>query len=57
MPYSANTQLPESVRKAYSDRCQAVFRRAFNADFQRNKSESRAFRVAHTAAKNCERET
>lgn len=57
MPYPNNDALPDSVKKAYSERCQTVFRKAFNADMKRNKQESRAFAVAHTAAKNCEKNT
>jgi len=57
MPYSSNRELPSSVKGAYSERCQDVFRKAFNADLSKNKNESRAFQVGHTAAKNCMKHT
>lgn len=57
MPYSRNSDLPEAVRKNYSERCQSVFREAFNRDYEKNRNESRAFAVANTAAKNCEEST
>ena len=50
MPYSANAELPPAVRKRYSDRCQSVFRKAFNAH---DGDEASRFKVAHTAARNC----
>ena len=53
MPYASNADLPDAVRTAYSASCQTVFRRAFNAQFDRG-DEASAFRVAHTAARNCE---
>lgn len=52
MPYSNNTELPTSVRSKYSARCQSVFRRAFNSAHAKH-GETRAFQVAHTAARNC----
>lgn len=57
MPYRSNRELPQEVKDNYKERCQTVFREAFNADYARNKNESRAFAVAHVAAKNCERYT
>lgn len=53
MPYARNSELPAAVRDNYSEECQSVFRRAFNADYDRNKNESRAFAIGNTAAKNC----
>ncbi len=50
MPYSSNGQLPPAVRKAYSDRCQSVFREAFNGA---KGDEGSRMAQAHTAAKNC----
>lgn len=50
MPYASNAELPPAVKKAYSGRCQSVFRRVFN---DHDGPESGAFAVAHTAAKNC----
>ena len=51
MPYSSNSALPPGVRGKYSPRCQAVFRRVFNANH--SSGEGKAFRVAHTAARRC----
>lgn len=53
MPYRSNRELPKAVRDNYTDRCQTVFRNAFNSDYNKNKNESRSFAVANTAAKNC----
>lgn len=53
MPYATNAELPDPVRKAYSDRCQSVFREAFNDEMERHHDEGRAMAVGHTAAKNC----
>jgi len=53
MPYRSNRELPPAVRENYTERCQTVFREAFNADYDRNKSESRAFGVGNIAAQNC----
>ena len=50
MPYATNADLPEPVRKAYSERCQTVFRHAFNAS---KGDESKSMAFGHTAAKNC----
>lgn len=50
MPYAANSELPPAVRSRYSDRCQSVFRKAFNAH---TGDEASRFKVAHTAANNC----
>jgi cation transport regulator ChaB len=50
MPYANNAELPPAVRKLYSDRCQSVFRKAFNAV---DGPEATAFKIAHTAARNC----
>lgn len=57
MPYASNADLPAAVRDAYSERCQTVFRTVWNDDFDAHNSEDRAFRIAHTAAKNCEATT
>lgn len=51
MPYARNADLPESVRTRYSDRCQSVFRKVFN---EWDGDEPSKFKVAHTAATNCE---
>lgn len=57
MPYSSVSELPQAVRDKYKPRCQRVFMDAFNNDYKRNRSETRAFQVAHTAARNCEQST
>lgn len=57
MPYRSNRELPKAVRDNYSERCQNVFRNAFNTDYEKNKSESRAFGVGNVAAKNCMKNT
>lgn len=50
MPYASNDELPAAVKSAYTDRCQTVFRKAFNAA---DGDEASQFAQAHTAAKNC----
>jgi cation transport regulator ChaB len=50
MPYSANSELPDAIRSRYSERCQSVFRDAFNAA---KGDEGSKFAQAHTAARNC----
>lgn len=50
MPYGSNEELPPAVRRRYSDRCQTVFRKAFNGH---EGTEASRFAVAHTAAANC----
>lgn len=57
MPYSRNAELPQSVKAAYSERCQSVFRDAYNASDKAGHDEGRCMAVAHTAAKNCMRST
>ena len=57
MPFPTNDKLPPEVRKRYSDRCQTVFRQAFNNAISERAggaaSETAAFRIAHSAANNC----
>lgn len=58
MPYARNAELPPAVRDAYNDRCQTVFRKVWNNAMNPSAGggsadESGAFRIAHTAAKNC----
>lgn len=53
MPYATNAELPEAVRKAYRERCQAVFREAFNGEMERHGDEGRAMAYGHVAAKKC----
>ncbi len=55
MPYSKVEDLPKSVKDNYSEKCQRAFMHAFNSDYDKNKSESMAMAVGHTAAKNCEK--
>lgn len=54
MPYARNAELPPAVRDRYSERCQSVFRRTFN---EWDGDEETKFKVAHTAAGNCQRST
>src|SRR6266511_1566132 len=53
LPYSSNADLPAQVREAYSERCQTVFRETWNKTYASSSDEDKAFRFAHTAAKNC----
>jgi cation transport regulator ChaB len=57
MPYARNSELPPAVRDRYSERCQTVFRKAFNnavsSQAGGSANESAAFRIAHSAANNC----
>ncbi len=57
MPYPSNADLPAPVKTRYSEKCQSVFRRVFNATMERGDSEERAFQNAHTAAGQCKRST
>lgn len=50
MPYASNADLPAAVKSAYSDRCQTVFRNAFNGA---QGDDATRFKIAHTAAGNC----
>lgn len=50
MPYATNDELPQEVRSRYNDRCQTVFREAFN---RADGDEASRFAQAHTAAGNC----
>lgn len=54
MPYARNSELSPAVRDRYSERCQTVFRRTFN---EWDGDEPTKFKVAHTAAKNCQQAT
>ena len=55
MPYSQNTELPESVRDHLPDHAQTIFREAFNNAFAAHSAEpdceQRAFRIAWSAVK------
>lgn len=54
MPYASINDLPPAVRRAYSERCQGVFRSVFNETYgSTDGDESRSFATAHTAARNC----
>ncbi len=61
MPYASNAELPASVRRLYRDECQSVFRAAYAAAVSEyryeGRGESRAFAIAHAAAKRCEERT
>jgi len=50
MPYSKNSQLPESVRNALPDHAQSIFRKAFNSSHAKY-GEISAFRIAWAAVK------
>lgn len=52
MPYSKNSQLPDSVKDNLPIGAQTIFRKAFNSAYEQyNKQEVRAFRVAWSAVK------
>lgn len=58
MPYSSISELPDTVKSRYSERCQEVFRKAFNSAMSSTTgggaaTEEGAFKVAHTAAGMC----
>jgi cation transport regulator ChaB len=55
--YATNADIPPDVKSRFSDRCQTVWRDAWNSEFDRDGSEERAFKVAETAAMNCEMAT
>lgn len=57
MPYPTDASLPQAVKDNYDKRCRDVFRRVWNADYAKNKNESRAFKIANTAASNCKKST
>ena len=51
MPYSKNSELPESIRNALPPAAQTMFRKAFNNAHKQYRSEQRAFMVAWAAVK------
>jgi len=51
MPYSKNSQLPDSVKNNLPAGAQTIFRKAFNSAHFQYKQEFRAFRVAWAAVK------
>lgn len=57
MPYQTNADIPADVRDRFSARCQTVWREAWNAHFERSSDEAACFKVAETAAQNCEAAT
>ena len=54
MPYSSNSELPESVRSRYSDNCQSVWRHTFNSVLGDYGDEHRAFASATGQANKCQ---
>jgi cation transport regulator len=56
MPYSSISDLPEEQTDQYSTHQKHAFLEAFNNALKEYGDESRAFAVAHTAAKNAPRE-
>lgn len=52
MPYSSNSELPESVKGSLPSEAQSVFRRVVNAEEGKGHSEERSFATAWTAVKN-----
>lgn len=53
MLYADVTELPDAVREAYSDTCQATFLEAFNTAAEGGEDEEACFRIAHEAAREC----
>lgn len=53
MPYATIADLPPEVKSRYSDRCQEVFRKAWNRANSDGQSEASSFKIAHTAAGMC----
>lgn len=54
MPYSSNSDLPESVRSRYSSHCQDVWRNVWNSVHEKTGDESRAFASANSQANKCQ---
>jgi len=56
MPYRSISDLPKSQVDQYSDHQKEAFRKAFNSAYEEyGGDESRAFRVAHSAAKRADK--
>lgn len=51
MPYSNNSELPDSIRTHLPEHAQTIFREAFNNAHEQYKDEQRAFKVAWAAVK------
>lgn len=51
MPYSANRELPESVRGHLPEHAQSIYREAFNSGLDETHSEARAARIGWAAVK------
>lgn len=57
MPYNSVSDLPEEQVDQYSDHGKKAFLEAFNSAFDTyDGDESKAFAVAHSAAKNADRD-
>jgi cation transport regulator len=55
MPYQSVSELPSAVKRRYGDRGREAFMAAFNrVVYEEGGDESRAFAIAHTAAKQAE---
>jgi cation transport regulator ChaB/Ni,Fe-hydrogenase III small subunit len=54
MPYSSNSDLPETVRSRYSDNCQSVWRHTFNSVLEDYGDEHRAYASATGQANKCQ---
>lgn len=51
MPYTANADLPDSVKDNLPEHAQTIFRKAFNAAHKEYGNEEQAFKVAWAAVK------
>ena len=51
MPYSSNSDLPDSIKNHLPEHAQSIFRKAFNNALEQYGNEQQAFRVAWAAVK------
>lgn len=49
MPYSANSELPNSVRSNLPEHGQTIYREAWNSGYEQTHSEVRASKIAWSA--------
>lgn len=51
MPYTANNELPDTVKDNLPEHAQTIFRKAFNSAHEEYGNEEQAFKVAWSAVK------
>jgi cation transport regulator len=51
VPYSSNSDLPDSIKNHLPEHAQSIFRKTFNSALEQYGNEEQAFRVAWAAVK------